>query len=101
MDEVRDIGAAIVAWRCDLPPKLRADIASHWSDSHVWVTVIHAFSFRLECLFYRTLRRRVDMVDPADVAYVNQRLQSAIFELSSVLRRVMAYEVLLSGPPSM
>lgn len=101
MEQVRSVGDAIIAWRRALPNELRADTASPWSDTDVWVAVIHAFSYRLECLFYRTLLRHVDKASPTDIGLVNQRLLNAMFELSTVLRRAMTHEVLLSGPPAL
>jgi len=101
MDQIRSIGEAIVAWRNNLPAELRVDMMSPWSDLDVWVAVIHAFSYRLECLFYRTLRRRVNIVNLEDIRFVNQQLLGAMFELSTTLRRAMTHDVLLAGPPAL
>jgi hypothetical protein len=101
MQEVRSIGAAIMSWRNALPVELRYDVTPRWGDSDVWVAVLHALSYRLECLFYRTLSRRAHMTSAADASYVNGCLLNAMFELSTVLRRAMAQGVLSAGPPSM
>ncbi|KAH6972390.1 fungal-specific transcription factor domain-containing protein [Ilyonectria sp. MPI-CAGE-AT-0026] len=101
MDQIQDVGEAIASWRRNLPPELRMEEVSDWDGSNVWIIVILTFSFRLECLFYRTLRRRAKGLSPADMARVNQRLQGAMFELSTLLRRAMTYDVLQAGPPSM
>lgn len=102
MDQARAAGDAVVQWRHALPPSLRLEGVSHWNDVNVWITVILTFSFRLECIFYRILRRRLSENGiTTDVAWVDQRLQSSIFELSTLLRRAMTHDVLLAGPPSM
>lgn len=101
MAQIREIGDAISLWRASLPVELRADGVTHWDESNVWITVILTFSFRLECLFYRTLHRRVDIANSADVTWIKQRLTGAMFDLSTVLRRAMAHEVLQLAPPSM
>lgn len=101
MDQIHEVGEAIASWRRNLPPELRMEDVSDWDGSNVWIIVILTFSFRLECLFYRTLRRRAKGLSPSDITRVNQRLQGAMFELSTLLRRAMTYDVLQAGLPSM
>lgn len=101
MDQVRDVGQAIVTWRTSLPRELRMGGVREWDSSNVWILVIHAFSYRLECLFYRTLRKRASTLSETDATWINHQSHDALFELSTLIRRAMAHEVLQVGPPSM
>ncbi|RSL99816.1 hypothetical protein CEP52_009510 [Fusarium oligoseptatum] len=97
----RVIGDEILSWRKRIPPELRGDAISEADEPNVWGTVLLTFSYRLECLLYRALRRRARETGSDDFTWANQRLNAALFELNMVLRRAMALEMLSAAPPSM
>ena len=101
MNEVHEIGSAISDWRNELPQALRLDYLTHWDASNVWSPAILAFSYRLECLFYRTVCRRLESDGVGDTDRLRQRLLGAMFELNTILRRAMVHGVICAGPPSL
>jgi hypothetical protein len=58
-------------------------------------------SYRLECVLCRTLRQRVRGSDPDMVLWANQELLNSMFELETLLRRAMIYDVIQYCPPSL
>ncbi|CAH0050937.1 unnamed protein product [Clonostachys solani] len=101
MSRVREIGQAIVDWRVSLPAGLRAEGSLYGNQTDIWQSVILIFGFRLECLFYRTVRRFSSSFSSSDREWVSQRLLGAMFDLSTVLRRAMALDILSAGPPAL
>ncbi|KAH7125996.1 fungal-specific transcription factor domain-containing protein [Dactylonectria macrodidyma] len=101
IDEARKLSEDITLWRRELPSELRMENTWELDEHNIWIIVILTFSYRLECLFYRKLRQRANGTGSDGLVWVNQRLVGAIFELSTLVRRAMAHNILTAGPPAM
>lgn len=95
------MGEMISSWRRALPVGLCTDGVAAWDSSNIWILVLSAFGYRLECLLYNGLRRKAHLLREEDAAWAKQRLLNAMFGLGAVLRRAIADDALLYGPPSM
>ena len=74
---------------------MRIQNIQEWTSSRIWVLVLMAMSYHLECIFYRTLRERSreragtdSLMDPWA-----QKQQHAMFELDTIIRRVVLAKV--------
>lgn len=88
-----DLEKAVHHWRKDLPPDLHIEIVEHWSNDTVWILVLRAMSYRLECVFYRNLRNLYGEGEDNSKHRVLQKQQNAMLELSTVLDRIMLQDL--------
>ncbi|QGI85672.1 hypothetical protein CEK25_012401 [Fusarium fujikuroi] len=85
----------ILGWKNKLDPGISLLSFQEWSVANVLVLVLLAISFRLEAVFYRTLRdihRRNG--DSASMQQVTQRQENAMFELSAIMQRASINDVI-------
>ncbi|KAG4281967.1 hypothetical protein FPRO06_10871 [Fusarium proliferatum] len=93
--EIQDLENDILGWKNKLDPGISLLSFQEWSVANVLVLVLLAISFRLEAVFYRTLRdiyRRNG--DSASMQQVTQRQENAMFELSAIMQRASINDVI-------
>jgi hypothetical protein len=83
-----------------LPAELQVDIVEQ-SDDTVWILVLRAMCYRLECVFYRSSRDLYDTEEDNLKHRVLQKQQNAMLELSTVLDRIMLQDLVGCYPFSM
>ncbi|KAI9927579.1 hypothetical protein MW887_003198 [Aspergillus wentii] len=85
------------AWRRSLPSKMHLDgnIATD-----VYYLTIQAMSYRFECILSRLIRRRWQHSQYDGSEWAKQRLRSAILELDTITKRVLASGTLQDFPIS-
>lgn len=59
----------------------------------MWILLLLAMSYRMECIFYRTLRKRYRDINLTRCEWATQRLWSSMFELGTVIGRAMAHDI--------
>lgn len=92
---------AIYHWRKNLPPELYIETVEQWADDTVWILVLRAMSYRLECVFYRNFRNLDDSGEDSSKHHALQKQQNAMLELSTVLDRIMLQDLVGCYPLSM
>lgn len=100
--EIQDLENDILGWKNKLDPGISLLSFQEWSVANVLVLVLLAISFRLEAVFYRTLRdiyRRNG--DSASMQQVTQRQENAMFELSAIMQRASINDVIGLCPLSL
>jgi len=80
------------SWRNSLPDELRVSHILEWNQENSWVLVLMAFSYRMECIFYRSLRK-ANLQNEDVVRHAGHRLVDAIFELNIVIERVVMHQL--------
>lgn len=89
-------------WRHDLPNDLLVDRVKHWNSKNVWVIILQAMSYRLECIFYRTLREHLRKLGDEDsLRWCNQQLFNSIFELDILMNRAVVHDLVQYAPSSL
>lgn len=83
----------ISEWRDSLPPGLQVHAVRRWSASNVCLLVLMAASYRMECMLYRLLRNRSRGKDDSSFDDLSLRLYGAVFELETIIGRVMAHDL--------
>jgi hypothetical protein len=80
-------------WRSALPPELHTETVADWSTENVWVLVLKAMSYRLECVFYRNLREVLGAGEDESRRRALQKQQGAMLEFDAILDRVMLHSL--------
>ncbi|KAF5550813.1 cutinase transcription factor 1 beta [Fusarium napiforme] len=76
------------AWRTSLPERMH--LMASFADSEIYHLEALTTSYRFECIMCRLLRRgRWQMSDGGLREWAQQRFRSAIFELDTIVKRVM------------
>lgn len=88
-----ELEKAILQWRRELPPDLNVEFIEDWSNESVWILVLKAMSSRLECVFYRSLRRLYDDGEESSKHRALQKQYNAMLDLSTVLDRIMLQDL--------
>ncbi|EXJ91718.1 hypothetical protein A1O3_00268 [Capronia epimyces CBS 606.96] len=100
-----ELAEAISHWRSSLPAELSVDMVVRWSKENVWILVLAAMSYRLECVFYREVKKQLrtvtmdgvnadtDADTNANLDWASQRLYSSVFELDTVIGRVLTHNL--------
>jgi hypothetical protein len=96
-----ELEKAIHHWRKELPLELHVDSAERWSNETVWILLLRAMSYRLECVFYRNLRKLYDAGEDSSKPCALQKQQNAMLELSAVLDRIMLQDLVGCCPLSL
>lgn len=90
----RDFANAILEWRSSLPNDLLPSRVSTWSSENVRILILLAMSYRLERVFYRTVREQSRGSDDQEpVKWYKQQLLSSIFELDTLLNRAVVHDL--------
>ncbi|PPJ59588.1 hypothetical protein CBER1_01172 [Cercospora berteroae] len=97
--QVSDLQDAIFEWRLALPRELRVESVKSWKQEGIWVLVLMAWCYRMECMFYRALRKPRRPIAP-EWATMTERLHASIFELYTVVRRAITHQVCSLVPMS-
>ncbi|PIB00684.1 Cutinase transcription factor 1 beta [Cercospora beticola] len=97
--QVSDLQDAIFEWRLALPRELRVESVKSWRQEGVWVLVLMAWCYRMECMFYRALRKPHHPTAP-EWAAITERLHASLFELDTVTRRAVTHQVCSLVPMS-
>ena len=93
--ECEDLEKAIHHWRRDLPPELHLEVVENWSSDTVWLLVLRAMSYRLECVLYRKLRK---LYDVGEKHRAPQKQQNSMLELSAILDRIVLQDLVSCCP---
>ncbi len=96
-----ELAEAISRWRGSIPEELLIDRVTTWTSGNVWIIVLLAMSYRLECVFYRLVRERAKGVDADALAWSKQRLLASIFELDTLMKRAIVHDLVHLCPPSL
>lgn len=84
---------SLLAWRRSLPPEMRIENVQEWTPSKIWIFVLMAMSYHLECILYRTVRKRghedTGTSFVSDRGVQRQKQQNAMFELDTIIKRVV------------
>ena len=85
---------SLTQWYDALPPELNVEAIQKWSVDNVWALILKATSRRLECIYYRTLRQRFKATteEPRRVQAL-QNQQNAMFELDTIINRLMLHQL--------
>ncbi|KAJ9143305.1 Fusaric acid cluster transcription factor FUB12 [Pleurostoma richardsiae] len=94
-----DLARAFESWRNSLPHVLQLNECQPAGEA-IWHTVLLATSYRFECIIYRLLRIWWQTKDPDRHWWAKKRLAAAMFELDTIIRRVVANGVLHKFPLS-
>ena len=92
---LQSLERTLFVWRTSLPPELRLDNIQVWTSGKIWVLVLMAMSYHLECIFYRTLRERSRGRASTDVLMDPwaQKQQHAMLDLDTIIRRIVLAKV--------
>lgn len=101
LSTVYELAEAISSWRSSLPEDLLIDRVTRWSSANVWIIVLLALSYRLECLLYRWVREQTRGLDEDAFAWSKQQLLSSIFELDTLMKRAIVHGLIKLCPPSL
>lgn len=63
-----------------------------WKNEGIWVLVLMAWCYRLECIIYRSLRKAYTAED-SEREQVTDSLHRAIFELDAIVRRAVTHRI--------
>lgn len=96
----REVEKSLLDWRRSLPAELFPEGVHHWTVENVWILLLMAMSYRLECILYRTLGKH-PTADAASIQRAAQRQQNAMFELDTVIERIMQNQVAQFCPLSL
>ena len=96
----KDLEHAIRTWRRSLPDDMRTDSVQDWSSNNVWIFVLMMMSYRLECIFYRTLRERGGPNNSSSTSQAEQRQLSAMLQLDTVMDQLVLNDLAAVCPLS-
>ncbi|KAH8690552.1 hypothetical protein BGW36DRAFT_465466 [Talaromyces proteolyticus] len=97
----RKLEEKIFHWRIGLPPELQFETVDNWSPENVWVLLLRAMGYRLECFLYRDMRLLLRSESDSLRSPFLQKQQSAMLELDSIIHRIMLYDLVGFFPLSM
>jgi len=85
----------LLRWRKDLPTEMHIERVHEWSVSNIWPLVLLARSYLLECIMYRMIRNnhRAASGVSTPIARAIRRLPTAIFELDTIVDRIMLHDL--------
>jgi hypothetical protein len=90
------------AWRNGLPEEFSTNRVSSWTSDNVWILFLLAFSYRLECLFYRTAREHFRKSNDAEgVTWCKKQLTGCVFELDTLIGRAIEHDLVKYAPASL
>ena len=95
-----DIEKRLSDWKRGLPSELQPENVDRWSQENVWILVLRAMGYRLECLLYRDIRE-LPRLEPDARRRALQKQQNAMLELDSIFHRVMLHDLVGFCPFSM
>lgn len=92
----------ITTWRRQLPEDLSPARVQSWSRDNVWIIVLLALSYRLECVFYRHAREVMQQEgDKSTVSWCRQQLWGCVFELDTLMNRAVMHDLIQYCPSSL
>ncbi|EXJ66291.1 uncharacterized protein A1O5_10443 [Cladophialophora psammophila CBS 110553] len=91
---------SLSSWRKALPTEMHTENVQEWSAANVWALVLRATSYRLECGFYRLLTGYDRTTGDQAVQHASLKQQNAIFELDTVIERIMLHGLIKYCPLS-
>ncbi|OAG37863.1 hypothetical protein AYO21_07969 [Fonsecaea monophora] len=84
------VGNALTSWRCALPVEFHLEGVGQWTAQNIWILLIIALSYRLECILCRALRQRYQSFNDHEKAQeAAQKQENALFEVDTVIERVL------------
>ncbi|KAL6810306.1 hypothetical protein J3E69DRAFT_350156 [Trichoderma sp. SZMC 28015] len=92
-----EMSCSFAEWRKSLPKNVSFSRSSSQDRvDEIWVAALEASCFRFECIFYRSLLRRTLArgVTGGQVDSLKQRLRMAIFELDTIVSRLVMANLL-------
>ncbi|RFU27849.1 hypothetical protein B7463_g8504, partial [Scytalidium lignicola] len=92
-----ELEQAISQWRRSLPAELHTDSVGDWTTDEIWILVLKAMSYRLECVLYRNLKELCAGEENSSRRAL-QKQQDAMLELDAILDRVMLHDLVASCP---
>lgn len=98
----QEVGEEISSWRRSLPAEMHIERVQEWSASNVWVLVLAAMGYRLECILYRTIsdKYRGGENDTPLAQKAGPKQQNAMFELGIIIDRIALYQIACFCPLS-
>lgn len=94
----RELAKALSSWRKSLPRELQIEGVQSWSSGNIWILLLLAVSYRLECIFYRTVRRKYQAENNSLCDWASSRLWRTMFELDTIVGRVITHEAVALLP---
>ena len=91
-DAVRRLVEAFPRWRESLPQELRIE-GVQWTSDSVWILLVMALCYRLECMVYRSLEKHYKKAGNNAQEWVVQQLHTTIFELDTIVRRATMHQL--------
>ncbi|EXJ66163.1 uncharacterized protein A1O5_10779 [Cladophialophora psammophila CBS 110553] len=89
-----ELEGSLATWRMQLPAEMRTEGVYDWCQTNIWPLVLMARCYLLECIVYRVLRDSFRASGDAPLADRSaRRLQTAMFELDSILDRIMLHNL--------
>ncbi|KAH8817146.1 hypothetical protein F5884DRAFT_778551 [Xylogone sp. PMI_703] len=95
----KDLADKFSVWRQSLPEEFRAERVPSWSSHNMWILLLLAMSYRLECIFYRTLQKRYKTNNATLYDWAVKRLWSCMFELDTIIGRAVMHDDLIDSLP--
>ncbi|CZR65931.1 uncharacterized protein PAC_15831 [Phialocephala subalpina] len=89
---MENLASSFSTWRESLPIELQIGKVGEWSRDSIWILVLMAMSYRLECLFYHALREQYKSAGDERLSTAVERLHLAMFEIDTIVGRVMLYK---------
>ncbi|RFU28806.1 hypothetical protein B7463_g7554, partial [Scytalidium lignicola] len=89
-----DLADKFSMWRQSLPEEFQAERIQSWSNYNMWILLLLAVSYRLECIFYRTLQKRYKTENVTLYDWATQRLWSCMFELDTIIGRAVTHDII-------
>lgn len=75
---------------------------SIWTSENVWILFLLSLSYRLECFFYRRVRKDLSAsLDTEGLLWCNKQLAASVFELDTLMSRAIEHDVVKYAPASM
>ncbi|PPJ50280.1 hypothetical protein CBER1_04886 [Cercospora berteroae] len=102
LEAAQRLEADLLHWRTTLPTELRVDIVYEWSAANVWILVLAGISYRFQSLLYRALTEQYGILNH-DLSALRASLkqEAAMFELGTILRRIMLHDLIQTCPLSL
>ncbi|KAK5400806.1 hypothetical protein LTR06_011227 [Exophiala xenobiotica] len=108
LSTITEFPDAVAHWRRSLPKELLPTEDTLLSrvtlkpTSNVWMIVLLAMSFRLECLYYRTARDQLRPLNNSEaIDWCTKQLFESTFELDTLLNRAVVHDLVQYAPSSL
>jgi hypothetical protein len=91
--KARSIQADLSHWRSTLPPELQLAHIQQWNVANFWVLVLMVRAYLFECLLFRKLAETTESQGNRTSQIASEGLRIAMFELDTVIERLVLYDL--------